>query len=454
MRLKFIIIFLLVCVSVFAQRNSEASRRDTILFGTETEIASLIQTLKSENTDYLDDDLIVLVEGTKNQAILSGVFSFFGDREKNGLESRAIRAIEEREDETNETVLSAIDYLGKIKHAPASPVIKRLLDTEERRFLNAAFRALGRASSADSSLADAAAEFLIDYYANRDPGSENQREIIVAIGACGSKMGVTFLADIASDTDERIPLRVAALDALSKIGDPGGLSAVLLCVSAGDPNVRSAAVAALGPFSGEPVDKAILDAFRDSYYRTRLAAAKASRDRSLLEAVPYLKYRAERDDVPQVREEAIRSLGEIAGVSAQAVEILGGLFLERKNPERVRITAAEALMKNAASANLSKLIVELDDAKAKNHTNLYNGLLKVLGETTVEDNAGLMEDITRRFLRNGGVIEKLYGLDMAANNNLKGLSTEILAAAKEKNESVARRAARTAERLGIETQDD
>ena len=445
----FLFFLLFIFLSFFAYAQGvEVSRRATIQYGTETEIAALIQALKNENADYLDDDLIVLVETTRNQSVLTGVFGFFGEREKSGIEERAIRAIVERDYETSETVLSAIEYLGRVKYAQAAPVFMELLDTEERRFLNTAFRAIGRASSSDSVLADETAEFLIDFYTYRNPGNDSQREIITAVGAAGSLKGVSFLAEIASNTDERITLRIAALDALSKIGDADGLDAILGCISTNDPNVRSAAVAALGPFSGDAVDKAILDAFRDSYYRTRIAAAQASRDRRLAAAVPYLKYRAEHDEVPNVKDEAIRALGAIG--SQEAIEVIDGLFSERKNSDRVRLIAAEMLMKNAAAGNLGRLIAELEDARTNNQTALYNGFLRVIGETVVGGDTAEMENVARRFLQNGSLMEKLYGLDMAANNNLVRLADDIKSLVSDRNESLARRARRTAERLGIE----
>jgi hypothetical protein len=115
--------------------------------------------------------------------------------------------------------------------------------------------------------------------------------------------------------------------------------------------------------------------------------------------------------------------------------------------------AAEMTMKIAADRNLGKLIAELDDAKARSQTNLYNGLLKIIGETVITGDKSLMRNITGRFLQNGGVLEKLYGLDMAANNDIPDFSIEINALAKDRNESIARRAKRTAEKLGIELSD-
>jgi HEAT repeat protein len=447
-RNSLILFLLFIGLSLYAQQEVEASRLATIKFGTETEIGALIQALRTENADYLDDELITLIDTTRNQRIVTGILGFFGDREKKGLEDRAIRAIQEREDETNETILSAIDYLGRVRETRAVTVLMELLDTEERRFMNNAFRALGRASSADTGLADEAAEFLIEFYNDRDPGNDNRRDVLIALGETKSSKAVPLLVDIVTNTDERVPLRIAALSALSNIGDSEGLDAILSCISTNDPNVRSTAVAALGPFSGENVDKAILDAFRDSYYRTRIAAAQASRERRFVAAVPYLQFRAERDEVPAVRDESIRALGIIA--DEEAVGVLNSLFTERKNSDRVRLIAAEMLMRNAGAANLTRLIIELDEAKTKNQTALYNGLLKVVGETVIEGDMTEMENLTRRFLQNGGLMEKLYGLDMAANNNLVSLSQEIRAMTNDRNESIARKARRTAEKLGIE----
>jgi len=443
-RFLLLVFIFFITFSIHAQ---EASRPDTIKYGTETEIAALIQTLRNEKTDTFDDELIQVAETSKNTKVLTGILGFFSDREKSGLQERAIKAVKQREDESTETVLSALDYLGKMKTAEAVPVMMELLDTEEKKYLSVGFRAIGGASSGDKKQADETAKFLVDYYNDREPGNDNRSIIINAIGATGSSVAVDFLVEIATNPDERFPLRMAALGALSKIGDPKGLDAIINCVSANDQNVRTAAVGALGPFQGSAAENAILDAFRDSYFRTRIAAAQASRDRKLVTAVPFLKFRAERDDVPTVKEEAIRALGAIA--NDDAITVLDGLFSERKNTDRVRILAADMLMKNTGGKNFSKLIIELDESKKRNQTNLYNGFLKVVGETVVEGDKSEIENVARRFM-GAGIIEKLYALDMALNNKLTGLKEDIITLAKDKNESISKKARRTAESLGIE----
>ena len=423
--------------------STETTRYNTIRYGTETEIAALIQTLQSENADYLDNEIITLVENTRNRRILTGAFSFFAEREKGGLDDRAIRAIEEWEDEETDTVLAAIDYLGRVKASAAAPVLQRLIETGEARFMNAAFRALGRVSGSDGEASEEIAEYIIDFYENREPSDGYRRDMIVALGAAGSETAVDFLVRIAMNNDERFPLRIAALEAIALIESPAGLEAVLFCVSVNNPNIRSAAVAALGPFSGTAVDNAILDAFRDSHAPTRIAAARASRQRKLEAAVPYLRHRAEHDEVASVREEAIRSLGEIS--TGEAIEVIEGLFTERRNSVQVRIVSGEMLMQNQPERFLDSLIRELDEAKQRNQTALYNGLLRIIGGTTSQG----MEPITRRLMQDRGVIERSYALDMAVNNNLTSLAAEIRVIADDRNEGLANKARRTMERLGI-----
>jgi len=455
MKKIFIVMTLLIGAVLYAQDESgtagqsgnstEKTRYNTIKYGTETEIVTLIQTLKTEGADYLDSEIAALIENTRNQKILTGAFAFFGEREKSGLENRAMRAIQERDEEKNDTVLAAIDYLGKVKAQNAAPVLRKLIDGNEKRFMNTALRSFGRISGAEgnSGGSNDAAEYLVDLYKSGSTDDESRREIITALGAAGSAGAVQFLAGIASNNEERTSLRTAALEAIAKIGDPGGLDAVIACVSAGDSNLRAAAVTALGPFSGQAVDQTILDAFRDSYYRTRIAAAQASRQRKLTAAIPYLKFRAERDEVPAVKEDAIRALGAIA--DGDSVKILEDLFTERKNSDRVRIVAGEMIMQIQPEKFLDRFVAELDEAKQKKQNALYNGLLKVIGETKSSN----MDAITRRLMQNSGVIEKSYALDMAANNRLTSLADEIKTLTTDKNETIAAKARRTLEKLGL-----
>jgi HEAT repeat protein len=239
---------------------------------------------------------------------------------------------------------------------------------------------------------------------------------------------------IAAGTEERVTLRMAALEALSAVGDKEALPVIVSAVSDEDPNVRSSAIAALGPFEGEEVNRAVLEAFRDSYYRVRLGAAQASRRGKMKEAVPYLKFRAERDDVPQVRDEAIRALGAIE--TSETFDILKALFEDRRSPVPVRIRSAEMLVSRDAGACIEKLIAEMDDAKSRNQGALYSGLLNVIGGAQSEK----LEPLARRLLGSEDILEKSYALDMAANNNFRGMAEDIRPLTENRNAGLARKA--------------
>ena len=438
-------------------KTIEEQRLDTLRFGTETEIASLIQAIKNEKVTYLDTELIDIAQNTRNRNILSGIFSFFGDMEKKGLEERAIRAVAERDQEANESVIAAVDYLGRVRYGKATASLEELINSGETRLLNNAIRALGRAGRgedtdpdngdlANGDLANSTAFYLLDYYNNRNPGEENKREIITALGETGSKTAVGFLSDLVKNSDERAVLRMAALDSISKIADSGGLDAVIEAVSSTDPNVRAAAIAALGPFTGEAAEKAILEGFRDSYYRTRIGAAQAAGKRKLESSVPFLQYRAEKDDVPAVKDEAIKALGAIN--SAESMAILDSLFSERKSSDRVRILAADMLLKNDADKFGKRVEIELEEAKNKKLTPLYNGFIRVL--TTAK--SPTLEDLARRFISGGGVIEKSLALDLVLNNGFVNFADEIreLLDEKKNGASLARKAKSTLEKLGLD----
>ncbi|MDR3276609.1 MAG: HEAT repeat domain-containing protein, partial [Treponema sp.] len=392
----------------------------------------------------LEGDLIALAQKTRNRAILTGLFSFFGSRVQGGLEERALLALEEWDREDTATVLAAIDYLGKLKAGSAAPVLRALIDAGEARFTNAAIRALGRIGGALAGEAAAdIAVYLINYYETRYPGDETRREILLALGDVRDPGAVLFLAEIASDSGVGLGIGTAALEALAGIGDERGLEAVLAALSSTNPNLRSAAVAALGPFNGPAVDDAILEAFRDAYYRTRIAAAQAAGQRKLSAAVPYLGYRAEHDEVAAVREEAVRALGAIATGEARA--ILERILLDRKNTERIRILAADMLVLDGGAPYAGKLIAELEWAKTSNLTNLYNGLLKAASTLVSPE----MEALAGRLLAGGNVVEKSYALDMVANNRFMSLIEAVRTLTDPKNGSLAPKAQATLEKLGV-----
>jgi HEAT repeat protein len=427
-----------------ASGSEEEALRQTINYGTDNEITELVKKLRDGGIDSLDGDLIRLAEKTRNQNIILAIFSFFNERSVKGLEDTALAIVSDRENEAPQKVTAAIDYLGAVKEKQAVPMLTEIVSSGNGRYDSASIRALGKIVDSETSRADADAitETLISYYNNGASNSGNREAVIAAVGSGGGEGAATFILEIVNDTEQSAPLRMAALEAAGKLKDAAVLDSIIAAATSADPNIRYAAVGALGSFDSGDAVAVILESFRDSYFRTRLAAIRSAKTRRLNEAVPYIRYRAERDEAAVVREEAVLALGEIGG--SEAAQALAAVMDDTKNSDSLRSLCAEMLIKNDADAYADSIIAKLDEASAKKQTALYKGLLKALAAART----GKVEGLTARLFASKDVTEKFYALDMTANNGFTAFKADAEALSKEKNLSLASRAKKTLEKLG------
>jgi hypothetical protein len=92
---------------------------------------------------------------------------------------------------------------------------------------------------------------------------------------------------------------------------------------------------------------------------------------------------------------------------------------------------------------IDQVVEEMGDAKSRNQTPLYQGLLKIAGGAK----SGKLEALCRRLLGSADIIEKSYALDLAANNNFRGLTEEVRALTENRNAGLARKARNVLEKL-------
>lgn len=164
----------------------------------------------------------------------------------------------------------------------------------------------------------------------------------------------------------------------------------------------------------------------------------------MAEAVRYLRYRAERDEVPAVREDAIRALGKIG--NGEAMDNVRSIFDEKKNADRLRIVAAETLLQREGRDEASGIVAALEDAQKKKMKALYNGLLKALSAAK----SPALEDLARRLLGSDEITDKLYGLDLIRGNDFRSLADEVKKLSEdEKNATLSRRAKDVLVALGV-----
>jgi HEAT repeat protein len=415
--------------------------RETIRYGTDVEIAALLKTLKTDKSNDLDADLIALAEKSSNETIITSVFLYFQENEKKGLEKKAAEILSARDKESSLIITSAIDYLGNVKDTSSRSVMQEIIE-EKSSYSNTAIRALGKiVGSLGGNDADETAEYLLKYYKDQSPKEEERRDIILALGNSGSKAPVPFLNELVSSDDTVTYLKSAALEAIAKIKDNDSLETILKAAHSPDAGLRVSAIAALGAFDDSKANEAIIEAFRDAFFRTRLAAVKASGEAKINSAVPYLKYRAVNDEAASVREESIKVLGVMGTDNSK--EALLSLFDDQKNSDKIRIMAAESLLKADPSQYCDHIIETADASKVKKQTALYNGLIKALSSAKTPK----LEGFAARLFASKDVLDNAFALDITANNNFTGFKDQVLKISETKNSTLAGKAARVLKSL-------
>ncbi|GMO21761.1 MAG: hypothetical protein Ta2B_00640 [Termitinemataceae bacterium] len=425
------------CCTVFLQAadDDEQTMRDTIHYGTDSEIATVIKKIKTDKISSLDDDLAELAKTSNNDAILIGVFSYFSDQKKDTLADKALTILKDREDKSVVIILAAINYAGAVQDKKAQEVLQEIVTQNETRYNNSAIKALGNiAGNAGKAAADDMAEYLIGFYRDNELTEDTRHEIIVSLGSTGSKSALPFLHEIMGADDTSSYLKSGTLEALGKIKDNESLDIIIAAAAHEEPVVRAAAISALGTFSDAKSGKIILDAFRDSFFRTRLAAAKAAGLRKIDDAIPYLRHRSLYDDAASVREESIKSLGAMD--LQEANKTLKDIFEDTKSNDRIRILCAEALLKNDPGTYCDIIIVKLDDLKKNRQTAMYNGLLKALTETQTPR----LEELAARLFASKDVIDNAFALEITSKNNFSVFKDQVEKMSETKNSTLAKKA--------------
>lgn len=429
-----LLIGLAVALSVFAEEKDpiatqKKARSDTIRYGTDAELISLITALESEKNISFDAELVELLEKETGTKFVETVLSYLSRQKKEGGEERALRILKNRDTEANSTIDSAIQYLSAMKYKKAASILRDILEAEDVRFGNAAARALGSCGD------EADVEFLLSYEDKHTSSDALIGDIIYALGELQSRKATAYLTGILSDADAKTFKKIAALEALEKIKDGKALDPILGALKQQDANVRSYAVAALTSFTGAKAEEAIIESFRDSFYKVRIAASKAAGEKKIKKAVPYLQYRAERDEVPAVKIAAVEALGEIG--NTEALDILSNIFSEKKTADQLRISASKALLEKAAEKQYASIIAAMELAKSEKKMPLYHGLAKVL--STVRSDS--LETLSKKFLSSPDIVDKMYGLDLVILNRFKSESVKELVKGLEKgaNPAMARK---------------
>ena len=325
----------------------DAKRRDTLRYGIESEITDLLRTLDSEKEGKFNEDILALFRSSRNNKMRTSILDFFSSLEWKGAESDALDVVAARDRNDQALVVSALSYLAQIRSKAALEYASAIMKDEDKKLLPGVIKLIGRAGG------PAEEDILLNWMATDSATDDLKQSAMRALGDLGSRKAVEKLRKMAEDGLQGKANRMTACDALGKIGDPAAIPSLVTAANGDDPNVRSAAVAALASFRDADAVAAIQSALRDSVALVRIAACKACARLKLAEAVPAIIYKASNDPEKAVKTEAMKSLADLGG--SESFAFLRTYLAEAKNDTTLRILAFGLLLrKDPASIDILK----------------------------------------------------------------------------------------------------
>lgn len=282
----------------------------------------------------------------------------------------------------------ALEGIGPDAYEAVPVLIEALNAIDEQQIACAAY-ALGGIGHAAKPATERLAELL------RSTDSSTQVNLLYALGGIGEAAADQI--PLVLEAAERQPTRDAAIDALSRMGEPA-VRAVQPWLAEGTEEQRLSACKVLAGMgkNASLVLSGLRTALRDPYPRIRIEAAKAlgAAGTYALPAHQALVYQL-RDDNDQVRETVIQALIQIGPSGSK--ELISAL---QDRSWRAREGAARVIGRFSSLAEAARvpLIRSLDDPSVNVRLAVIDAL-SVLGESVVEDMIEQLrsDSVLRRF---------------------------------------------------------
>jgi HEAT repeat protein len=319
---------------------------------------------------------------------------------------------------------AALEHLPFLDDDRVVDTLLRALEDSNQVMRSAAVQALARVDDgrAGPSLVAALS----------DPDSWVRYFAARALGERRHEAGVDELTRVALD-DAAGHVRLAAIDALGRIGSTAAIPALSALCGGDDAERATAAIAALGNIAGVKVWDALKSALRAEDEERRAAAAQAIAHVGGPTAIEHLEWTAAVDSSPTVIAAAVRGLAWIAahGSESGAVNAVVGLAAEPARADLV-ISALAGL-----PASLTPVVAEgLRDPRAC----VRAAVVQALGRMRRSDASHALETA----LDDGAPDVRLAALAELRHLGTRGVERRIVALARSDADPLVRRAAMSA----------
>lgn len=347
-------VFCLVVIGVFsteqisANEKSEDPRREVLLYGIDSDVASVLSDLIKEKISSYNALLTEVYKETRDSEIKQGIYRVWEETEyKEALSfgRNEILTIIEDYDYSEPVIRSAISYLAELEDEEAVPLLMELIDFRDTAIAAAAVRAIGTIGMTEKN---EDSPLLLKRLENADPHAEEEltAALITTLGQLRYEASADHLILIAEDSQSSLGHRRLASIAVGRIGRPEDYPIIeRIYYESDDALLRSYALSGLADFKNIDSTDALIQALkRDAFWRIRTIAAEKLAGQKSEDILNLLRYKAENDPVKQVKIAALSSLGVSEDRKSQ--EFLMEYYLSEKNSTETRLAALDVLAKN------------------------------------------------------------------------------------------------------------
>lgn len=415
-------------------------RRQTLLYGIDTEVKELIGILSKEEILGFDKELAELLSSTYDETIKIAILEYFKKLEITAGEKTALEIFDliEYEDEyTTKYAQTTLSYLSKIESNEAKARISDIIDSEKDEIVISSLKLIGENKLV--SLEDKLISML-----NDDETEELvYLEVIKTLGKIGSIKALDDLIPIADDSDEETTIRNAVCFSLGEIGDPKGIDVLKRCF--GDRTnflLRRSALEALGKFDLEEMDGILIEGLRDPNWQIRFSATKSLGERKSEKAIDILKYKAEKDPEAKIKKSAIRALGDID--TEKTRDILRDLYLGKKTPDSSKIVAIQKLVEYSPGWILPTIESEYERLLEEKRKPVLDNSIKFLSKKEFSGS----KEFFGKLLESENYLYKVYAIQAIKLNSFVKYKEKLEELSKEdKNKNVKKQALSALEEL-------
>lgn len=333
--------------------DADEKRRETIQFGTESEIVSLVQNLIANDDPRYSDELYDVFGKSRSPAAREKILEYFAKFEDPCLEDYAVTILNDPYDERNSTVEQAFRYVAAVKTKAAVPAVAALLESEKESYFLPALTALGEIGGEEE------AKYLVDFLERSDLTTPQRQQLMRVLGKLQAVETWDSLVEIAQDEGENGFVRAYAAEAIGAMKKPESVEILAKLFESSDANLRCYVIKGVSNLEGGEANDLVIQGIKDSQYKVRLEAISAVEKMKISQAVPYLIYRAKNDSERQVQNKSYETLAKLG--TSECNSFLFEQLADKKTSDTVKYTVAEILLKHTKSgrSEIAKLASEL-----------------------------------------------------------------------------------------------